>query len=179
MAVIVIMGFVMVLVLPNLSVRQTSVLRQEAVRVAGLLELARQLAVVTGNPHRMLIDVERGAFRLEWYGGRPEQEAVDEADSDPFARRRKTDFSPPNDDHLSYRPIDSRFGNDSFLDPDFSFQGLDSSEGFFQAGEIQLVFESDGTTDPAQLVIADNYGNTLTLDVRPLMDAVRILDEES
>ena len=177
MAVIVIMSVIMAVVIPNLGARQTSALHDEAVRIAGQLELARQLAVVTGSPHRMLIDVETGAFRLEWFGGLPDEEVVEE-DGDAFAPRQKIDFSPPNDDHLFYRPIDSRFGINSYLDSDFFFQALDTDGGYFDAGEIQLVFQRDGTTDAAQLVIADGYGNTLALEVRPLLDAVRILDDE-
>ena len=40
------------------------------------------------------------------------------------------------------------------------------------------VFEGDGTTDAAELVIADDNGNSLILEVRPLLDSVRIFDDE-
>jgi prepilin-type N-terminal cleavage/methylation domain-containing protein len=179
LAVLLIMGLAMALVLPNIAARQTSALHDEAVRVAAQLELARQLAVVTGYPHRMLIDVESGAFRLEWFGGRPEDGPADETQpADPYGAPRTTDLSPPTDDHLSYRPVESRFGSDSFLDSDFFFDGLDTAEGWFDSGEIQLVFDRDGTTDAAELVIADTNGNALILEVRPLLDSVRIIDEE-
>jgi prepilin-type N-terminal cleavage/methylation domain-containing protein len=182
LAVLLIMGLAMALVLPNLGSRQTSELRDQAVLVAAQLELARQLAVVTGYPHRMLIDVESGAFRLEWFGGRPEDQLGDEEEAppaDPYGANQGYDFAPPTDDHLSYRPVDGRFGNDSFLDSDFFFDGLDTGEGWFDSGEIQLVFDRDGTTDAAELVIADDNGNSLILQVRPLLDSVRILDAES
>ena len=67
MAVVVIMGLLLAIVLPNFSVVQNSVLRGEAVSVAGALELARQRAVMTGKPHRLLIDLEGGTYRVEWW----------------------------------------------------------------------------------------------------------------
>ena len=32
------------------------------------LELARQRAIVTGIPHRVYIEIEDGAYRIEWLG---------------------------------------------------------------------------------------------------------------
>lgn len=178
LAVILIMGLAMALVLPNLGVRQTSALRNEAVRVAAQLELARQLAVVTGRPHQMLIDVENGSFRLEWFGVAPEVEAIEESEAvDPYAPRTLIDLGPPTDER-SYHPIDGRFGGDSFLASEFFFQGLDTAEGWFESGEIVLVFQSDGTTDAAELVIADDNGNAVILEIRPLLDTVRIFHDE-
>ena len=177
LAVLLIMGLAMALVLPNIGARQTSALREEAVRVAQQLELARQLAVVTGNPHRLLIDVEVGAFRLEWFGDAQAQEDAEQPAAVDPAASQQVDYSPPKE-NLAYQPIDSRFGSDSFLAPEFFFEGLDTAEGWFDSGEIALVFERDGTTDAAELVIADDNGNSLVLQVLPLLDTVRILDDE-
>jgi len=172
------MGLAMALVLPNIGARRGSGLHDEAVRVAQQLELARQLAVVTGTPHRLLIDVEAGAFRLEWFGDAEAEQAKEaEAPVDPLAPRAGVDLSAPSEE-LSYQPIESRFGADSFLPPEFFFEGLETAEGWFDNGEIALVFDRDGTTDAAELVIADDYGNSLVLEVRPLLDTVRILDDQ-
>jgi hypothetical protein len=172
------MGLAMALVLPNLGARQTSALREGAIEVAQQLELARQLAVVTGHPHRLLIDIEVGAYRLEWYGDADgEQGAGQAAPADPLAPPQEIDLSPPSES-LAYNPVEGRFGDDSFLASDFFFEGLDTAEGWFDSGEIALVFERDGTTDAAELVISDDYGNSLVLEVRPLLDTVRIFDDE-
>jgi nucleoside-diphosphate-sugar epimerase len=98
------MGLAMALVLPNIGARRGSALHDEAVRVAQQLELARQLAVVTGTPHRLLIDVEAGAFRLEWFGDvEGEQAADEEIPIDPLAPRAGVDLSPPGEE-LGYQP---------------------------------------------------------------------------
>lgn len=178
LSVLLIMGLAMALVLPNLGARRTSALHNEAVRVAGQLELARQLAVVTGRPHRMWIDVETGVFRLEWFGKASEEESFEDTEPfDPYARRQPIDLSPPEDE-FAYHPVEGRFGSDSRLPSDFFFEGLDTAEGWFDSNEVALVFQGDGTTDAAELVIADDAGNSVVLEVRPLLDTIRILHDD-
>ncbi len=181
LAVVLIMGLAMSVVLPNLSSRQTSALKDQALGVAAQLELARQLAVVTGTPHRMLIDIETGAYRLEWFGELSEAEDIEGSEEKinlyPSVYQ-EVDLSPPSDDNVAYHPIDGRFGHDSLLDRDFFFEGLETAEGWFDSGEVMLVFDRDGTTDAAELVIADDYDNAYVLEVRPLLDTVRIFQDE-
>ena len=60
MAVVLIIGLLMTLVLPNLGSRRAAGLRDQARVVAGYLELARQRAIVTGKPHRLFLALEEG-----------------------------------------------------------------------------------------------------------------------
>ena len=60
MAVVLIMGLLLALIAPNLRIGGASALRDEALEVARRLELARQLAVTSGRPHRLLVDLENG-----------------------------------------------------------------------------------------------------------------------
>ncbi len=66
MAVIAIMGMVFAIGIPRLSCFQLRGLRIEAEAIAGSLEFARQRAIMTAVPHRVLIDLEEGGYRSEW-----------------------------------------------------------------------------------------------------------------
>lgn len=176
LAVVVIMGFLLALVLPNLGITQASALRDEARTIASQLELARQLAIVKGSPHRVLVDIDTGDYRIEWFGeARPEQSA--EADLGLQKPASEADLLPPVERDRAYHPLENLLARGNRLGPDFYFKGLETSEGWFDEGQVQIVFERDGTTDSALLIVADDDGREIALDVKPLLDRVSIYDE--
>jgi type II secretion system protein H len=67
-AVVAIFALLAAFVAPNLGILSSRRLEQEAQRLSGQLELARQRTVVTGIPHRLAIDLDRGSY---WLNGRP------------------------------------------------------------------------------------------------------------
>ena len=52
--------------------------------------------------------------------------------------------------------------------------GVDTPDGFVDMGEVQLVFGRNGTTDYAEIVLADAWENQVVLEIQPLMNRVRI-----
>lgn len=177
LAVVVIMGAMLALIIPNLGFRRASALRDQARSLASQIELTRQLAVVTGKPHRLLIDIEVGSYGIERFDD-PEatEEALPAVPTFPGARK-DFDLSPPKGGGLEYRPVENHFARNTTLDPDFFFEGLETAEGWFDRGLVNIVFDRDGTTDSADLVISDLDGRMLVLEVRPLLDRVVIRDE--
>lgn len=176
-AVVAILALVIALVVPNLALSRQGDLREAARDVAGALELARQRAVMTGKPHRLLIGLEDGSYQLEWF--------VSDAEEDPEAPppppldlRGPIPLSPPTHDVPSYRPVVGELGRSRRLADDLFFEGVQMDEGWFESGEFQLVFASDGSTEPAQVVLGSEGVQGYVLDVAPLLDAVRILDDE-
>ena len=81
---------------------------------------------------------------------------------------------PPEHDARDNYPIPSFFGSEAYLEPGYFFIGLDAPGGWVDEGVIYIVFEQDGTTDFAELVLGDEYENEITLEIRPLLDQVRI-----
>ncbi len=65
------------------------------------------------------------------------------------------------------------------LSDPFYFDGIETSDGWLEEGLVAVVFNADGTTDSAQVVITDPDGFAATLDVLPLLDSVRIRHEDS
>jgi type II secretion system protein H len=179
LAVVLIIGFVSAMVFPNLRFTGGSNRHDEALNVASHLELARQRAIMTGKTHRVLIDVDKGSYRVEWWirnsGGGPastlaeRQRSVWEGNSKSVLR--------PADNGYEYEPIPGKFGKPSLLTDPFYFDGVDTSEGWLDEGLVAVVFDSDGGTDLAQIVISEPDGFAATLDILPILDSVRIRHE--
>ena len=176
LAVVVIMGAMLALIVPNLGFRQAAALRDQAQDLASQIELARQLAVVTGKPHRLLIDIEAGAYSIERFD-KANGDDESAADAPPeILPRRDYDLSPPESRELEYRPVENQFARNNELDIDFFFEGLETGEGWLDSGLVNIVFDRDGTTDPAELVVSDLEGRMVVLEVRPLIDRVVVRD---
>jgi hypothetical protein len=152
----------------------------QALNVASHLELARQRAIMTGKMHRVLIDIDAGAYHVEWF---VRQIGDDSLDSLAARKRALWDgetnslLAPPVKD-FDFQPVPSQFGTDSILSEPFYFDGVETSDGWLEEGLVAIVFNSDGTTDSAQIVITDPDGFAATLDILPLLDAVRISHED-
>jgi type II secretory pathway pseudopilin PulG len=188
MAVVLIMGFMMALVLPGLNVTSGATRREEAQNLAGRLQLARQRAIMTGKPHRVLIDVDQGAYHIEWYVSAGDGAASEETEplieeellgeeEIPLSRQESLSLRPPEEEQLEYAPIPNQFGRDHWIHESLYFDGVETYEGWFDEGAVAIVFQGDGTTDPAQIVITDADGFAVTLDVLPLLESVRIAYE--
>lgn len=184
LAVVTILGLAMALVLPNIGATQGVVLTNEARGLAATLEFTRQRAAMTGRPHRLLVGVEDGLYRIEWFVSDEEAEAASEAeDGGPapapweeldLASGDAIPLSPPRTGWREYRPIPSRFGRDRWLADGIDFAGVQTPEGWLDSGDVAVVFDRDGTTDAAEIEIVDDDGRTMVLEVRPLQDVVRI-----
>ena len=180
LAVILLMALLMSLVLPGLGAMRSSQLRNEARTLATQLEFARQQAIVTGQAHRVLFEVDTGAFRVEWYVSENDEDAYDPFSEPGLDLRGSTPISlePPPSQELTYQPIPTSFGGNSWLDDAFHFEGIQTAQGWFEDGDVAVVFDRDGSSDHVEIVIADDDGMEITLEVRPLLEVVRIFDAE-
>ncbi len=180
LAVVAIFALLATFVLPNIASLSARALKQQASHLASQLELARQRSVVTAIPHRILIDLESGAYRLEWQGLPPEEEALDLLPPPVTAETRiPISLAAPPEEQREYEPLPGLFGRFTYLERDLAFVGLETNDGWIERGEVSVDFDRDGTTDYTEIVLDNEAGQTLTLDVLPLADAVRIRDETS
>lgn len=200
MAVITLIGMIFALGIPRLSSQRWRALGNAAESIAASLEYARQRAVMTGVPHRLLVDLEDGGWRVEWYvseqralaavsgdagalgagGGLPSLAALSNAapggaadgEPDPNA---PIDLHPPIREDLDYYPVPSKLGSFSWLaeNDELYFVGLESPEGWIEGGDVQIVFDTDGSTDFVLLEIADADDRHMTLEIEPMLDRVR------
>ena len=87
------------------------------------------------------------------------------------------DLTPPVGEIPEYYPIPNRFGGSDWLGTNFFFEGIDTAEGWIEQGEVFVVFDWDGASDAAEIVISDRDNRTILLDVAPLLEQVRIREE--
>ena len=163
------------LVLPNLGALSEQALRDEARRLQAELERARERALVTGVRHQLVIDLEVGEYWTEWEPRRREETAPPSSGGSEGPR---VAMSPPEWERRSFEPVPDRSGRGSFLENDIVFEGIEVDGGFADRGVLQLAFEADGSSEAARIVLSRPQGDTLTLELLPLADAVRIVDED-
>ncbi len=181
LAVVAMFALMTTFILPNLDVVRDRALRNQAQRLAAQLELARLRAVATGVPHRMLIDLEGGAYRLEWLADEGEPEPPKPPSDEPEYDVRGATPLPlaaPQASHAEYAPVPGRAGEFQYLEANTGFVGIETPEGWIERGDSFIAFDRDGTASYTEIFIDDASGRQIALDVMPLADAVRIRDAE-
>lgn len=179
MAVVFIIGLTTTIVLPQFASLRGNELRGEARLLAGRLELARQRAILTGRPHRLIIDMDQHGYWVEQ--GLPEEQsrrALEAAQRVQVANPRRFDLSPPTSGRTVFEPLAGFSGKPSWLPEAFLFEGVESVEGWIEGGTFGLLFDVDGMTDPTEIVMGDGETVGLVLVVHPLLDNIRIRDVE-
>jgi prepilin-type N-terminal cleavage/methylation domain-containing protein len=197
MAVVALVGMIFALGIPRLSSSRWRALGDAAESIAASLEFARQRAIMTGIPHRVLIDLEEGGWRVEWLvsesqalagGSEGSEESAGSGligalaglsgpdtatEPDPDA---PIDFHPPIDEGRDYYPVSNKLGSFVWLDDALYFVGLESASGWIEGGDIQIVFDADGTTEHVLLELADADERHMTLEIEPMLERIRRRD---
>jgi hypothetical protein len=173
-------GLLMSLTLPNFGILQSHELRHSAERIVERIDFGRQRAVMTGIPHRLAIDLDAGTYQLEWQGKRARDVALQPTPKPKIEFGSSTRFSlePPPEVEQSYQPLLGPLGKVEVLGGGVEFGWIETPGGDVDFGEAFITFEGDGTSSYTILVLNEPGGDELALEVLPLADAVRILDEE-
>lgn len=195
LAVISIFALIAGLAMPNFSALHSRNLKQQAQRLVTQLELARQRSIVTGVPHRLYIDIDGSAYRVEWLASGQMAEGGDDWDSLPSSGgsgvpptlddsqldeygRQAIDLSPPTiADEADYRPVNGIAGQLEQLDDAIFFTGIETDGGWIDSGETWIRFERDGSTDPTTIEIEHESGPAAILEVLALADTIRVAYE--
>jgi prepilin-type N-terminal cleavage/methylation domain-containing protein len=189
-AVVAIIAMVFALGIPQLGGRSWDALGDEAENIAESLRFARQRAIMTGVPHRVLIDLEEGGYLIEWYVSQGQAlSAVGEEGGDgggaglmglaggAFGEDEEVvlDLHPPPESERDYHPIPHReLGSFRWLDDALYFVGVEGAAGWVESGDYGIVFYEDGTTDPALVELANAQDEHLTLEIEAVLDRVRV-----
>ena len=175
LAVLVIFGLLASIALPNLGLRDARILDDEAKKLANGLEFARARAVMTGVPHRVLLDVDGAAWRIESWSlpADPDAAPADTAASATGPGAAPAALAPPGGGALEFLPLQGSLGEDAHLDARVGFASVETPEGAFDQGLLQIVFEADGTAEPARISLTTESGGRVALLVAPLADTVR------
>lgn len=181
LAVVAIFALLTGLLAPRVGSIGGRTLTETAQTLASRLELARQRAVITGIPHRLLVDLDQQGFRIEWRVTEARAEGLDEEplQLEPDIRgETPIPMSPERGEEPEWRPLPGRLGRFELLADSISFAGIESDAGYADRGSAEVAFEFDGTATDSSLFLDDESGRRLELHVLPLADAVRIHEVE-
>lgn len=178
LAVVAIFALLASVVAPRVGSVTGRTLWARAEQIGARIELARERAVVTGVPHRILVDLEDGGYRLEWLVSQAEAEGLERTEPEPLDLRGNTpiDLAPPLEEELSYHPVPGSIGRFEWLEDSLFFSGLETPEGLVERGDAVIEFDRDGSATDTSLYLDDDTGRTLELRVLPLADGVRMTD---
>jgi type II secretion system protein H len=173
LAVVMIIGLLASVALPNFALRGGRLLDDQAKELSATLEFARQRAVMTGIPHRLLFDLEGHAYHLEWF-----TTAERAGEEEQAAESGVLQMSPPIEEEPRYRRLVGSLGRTRLLPQSVFFHGIETTGGYAQDGELELVFGRDGTADATVITLITEDGKSLGLEVAPLAERIKRIDLE-
>jgi hypothetical protein len=87
-------------------------------------------------------------------------------------------LEPPPEEERSFQSILGPLGRLEHLGGGIEFGWIETPGGDVDFGDAFITFEGDGTSSYTVLVLNEPGGHELALEILPLADAVRIVDEE-
>ena len=178
LAVLLIIALVAGLTLPNLSLRAERVVLGEAQDLASTFAFTRQRAVATALPHRVVVDLDEAAYWIEVQPEGPDPFALQPPAVPAAAGRRTIQLVAPATAAIGFQPLAGPFGRPHLLREPVLFDSIETlAAGAVRSGQIEIVFDADGTADPALLVLANEDGDAYSLLLSRLADEVRIARE--
>jgi prepilin-type N-terminal cleavage/methylation domain-containing protein len=178
LAVLLIGGLLMSVTLPNFGALQSRRLQNSAEQIVARIDFGRQRAVMTGVPHRLVIDLDEATYKLEWQGNAAADVAPKPKPKTEPGARVQLSLAPPPAAERSYQALLGPLGRLERLDKGVEFGWVETPGGDVDFGEAFITLEGDGTSSYTMVVLNEPGGRELALEVLPLADAVRILDEE-
>jgi hypothetical protein len=171
-------GLLMSLMLPNFGALQSHKLRNAAERIVERVDFGRQRAVMTGIPHRLAIDLDAGTYKLEWQGQGAENAAAQPKPKTEPDIGLRLSLAPPPAAEQSFQSLSGPLGRLEQLGRGIEFGWIETPGGEIDFGDAFITFEGDGTSSYTMLVLNEPGGHELALEILPLADAVRIVDED-
>jgi hypothetical protein len=144
--------------------------------LAADLEFARQRAVMTGVPHRLVLDLDRGSWRVEWQPTAEDLPPEPPPEDAPPGARRALSLAPPPRPELAFVALPTQFARSARLEEGIFLDHVSTPESVYREGRVAVAFDPDGTADPTEIELGEPRGARVVLEVQPLADAVRVRD---
>ena len=131
--------------------------------------------MATGAPHRVVIDLDASAW---WIEAPPEQAREFAAEPPPARVSRSRSGSRRRWTGRQFAPLAGPFGRPRQLPADVFFASIETlAAGPVATGQVGIVFEEDGTADPALFLLENEEGVVVSVRIARLADEVQIRRE--
>ena len=173
-AVALMIALVAAVAFPNLGFRSQQAVLDEAGSVAALVEFARQRAVMTGTPQRVVFDLDAQQYWLE--ESRPPRRDDEDAPAAPvrWSEQRELPMFAPRDEQKRFIRSAGPNGRGYRPPAGVVLQALETEEGMIERGRVEMPFAWDGSTEGTGLWLLGDGGHQVRLLVAPLADSIRI-----
>ena len=177
LAVVAMFGLIAAMVMPNIDLGGSRMVRSEAQDLATAIDFARQRAVMTGRTHQIVIEIERGEHWVEWSAPPDPDGAETAAGEGAPEEERQLALVPPPLEVDAFVPIPGELGRVHRADDKTAILGVEVSGGLAEQGRVELRITPDGAAEPASILVGDaDGGHALRIEVEPLADAVWVGD---
>lgn len=175
LAVLLILGLVAGIALPNLTLGAGREVLGEGQRLASVFGFARQRALATGQRHRVVIDLDDAGYWVEQAPENVDRFALPEPVQLDNGGRRIVQLAAPVFEGEAFAALGGPFGRPYQLADSVYFDQVQTmAAGELRSGQTAIHFEPDGSADPAELVLRHENGEAWVLGLSRLADEVRI-----
>lgn len=172
-AVTLLMALVAALTIPNLGVRGSQATLDEARSLASLLEFARQRAVMTGTPQRVVLDLDEQLYWLEDQAGGDSEEETGLPIR--WSEESEIPMQAPRESEREFQLARGPVSRPMSPTPGVWIAAVDTAEGRVERGQVHLPFAWDGSSEGTEVWIAGDGGHQVLLGLAPLADRIRIV----
>lgn len=171
LAVVLLISLMAAIAIPNLGLRSGRATLQEAESLAALLAFGRQRAVMTGQPQRVILDLDAQRYWLESLRA-PTAEIGEPADG--WSGMRELPLVAPRGKRATYVPAAGPVGRPYALAGGVWLATVETSEGRIQRGRVAVPFASDGSSEATEIWVEADGGNRVILHLPPMADRIGI-----
>ena len=172
--VVFLIGILSTVLLPRITKRFEFDLTNASEILNAELRYAAERAVSTGDPHRLVIDLDAQELRLE-------RVALGEPPS-PFelpGSPALLDLRPPKPEQES-KPVPERQGDWHSISSDqVRIEAVVIGEQEFDKEKVAIAFGGDGGADPASIRLVDDEGSRVTLQIQPFTAEIKVVREDA
>ncbi|MBW2394143.1 MAG: type II secretion system protein [Deltaproteobacteria bacterium] len=170
-AVVLLIALVAAVAIPNLGLRSGRATMQEAESLAALLTFGRQRAVMSGQPQRVILDLDAQRYWLESLGAAPGETGEPEGG---WSELSELPLVAPRDEEATYLPARGPAGRPYAPAAGVFLAAVETPEGRIQRGQVVVPFAWDGSSEATEVWVEAEEGNRVVLRLPPMADRIGI-----
>ena len=178
MAVVLLLALLAGVAIPAFGRGGAADAENDAKQIGAAVEYARRSALISRDPHRLVLDL-RGA---RWWLEHDPQVVADAEEGEigelpTWADVDELPLAPPATTSRGFQAVSGFVGEGALLRRTVRFAGAETADGWLENGTVAIGLRPDGTADRTVLVLEADNGERVLLTVEPIDETVRIRRE--